>query len=158
MDTVVRAVTTEEKAASRVHMKDAYDKVFKAIYEKAGGSKEDGVLIGQIMKEKADKLLLDARTYSINESGLPDDGGMMRVLLEHVDKDELVKTFGPDVLDNAVMLSPGALVEMADDVMVLPDFRELRALTGKLAFARKSKTIDGVRILAEYTQNESGNR
>jgi hypothetical protein len=154
MDTVVRAVTTQEKAASRVHMKDAYDKVFKAIYEKAGGSKEDGVRIGQIMKEKADKNLLDARTYSINESGLPDDGGMMRVLLEHVDKDELVKTFGPDVLDNAVMLSPGALVEMADDVMVLPDFRELRALTGKLAFARKSKTIDGVRILAEYTQNE----
>ena len=48
MDTVVRAVTTEEKAASRVHMKDAYDKVFKAIYEKAGGSKEDGVLLSLI--------------------------------------------------------------------------------------------------------------
>lgn len=154
MDTVVRAVTTEEKAASRVHMKDAYDKVFKAIYAKAGGSKEDGVLIGQIMKEKADKLLLDARTYSINEAGLPDDGGFLKVLLEHTNQDELLKTFGPETLNNPTMISPGALVEMADDVMVLPDYRELRALTGKLAFARKSKTIDGVRILTEYTQNE----
>ena len=154
MDTVVRAVTTEEKAASRVHMKDAYDKVFKAIYEKAGGSKEDGVLIGQLMKAKADELLLQARTYSVNEAGLPDDGGFLRVLLEHTNQDELLRTFGPDVLDNPTMVSPGALVEMADDVMVLPDYRELRALTGKMAFARKSKTIDGVRILTEYTQNE----
>jgi hypothetical protein len=78
----------------------------------------------------------------------------MKILFEHVDTDELVKTFGPDILDNAVMIGPGALVEMADDVMVLPDYRELRALTGNLAFARKSKTFDGVRILAEYTQNE----
>ena len=154
MDTVVRAVTTEEKSASRVHMKDAYDKVFKAIYEKAGGSKEDGVLIGQLMKAKADELLLQARTYSVNEAGLPDDGGFLKTILEHTNQDELLKTFGPDVLNNPTMVSPGALVEMADDVMVLPDYRELRALTGKMAFARKSKTIDGVRILTEYTQNE----
>ena len=162
MDTVIRAVTTPEIGASRVAMKDAYDKAFKLIFEKAGGTKEDGVVIGQLMKQRADALLLDARTFNVNEAGLADDGRFFQFMMPYLDQDEIQKNFpqfdvngqSTGIWERLTMISPGAMVEMADDVMLLPDFRELRALTGNMAFARKSKTLDGVRILTEYTQNE----
>jgi len=154
MDQVTRAFTNENKFASRADAHKAHHDIFEAVYKKAGGSKEDAKTIVAQMRAKVEERLLETRSYTINEAGHIDDAGFLQMLLPHVNKDEVLKNFSPDTWDKLTMISPGALVEMADDVMVLPDFREMRALTGKMAFAKKSKTIDSVNTLVAFTQNE----
>lgn len=154
MDQVTRAFTNENKFASRTEAHKAHHDIFEAVYKKAGGSKEDAQTIVAQMRAKVEERLLETRSYTINEAGHIDDAGFLQMLLPHVNKDEVLKNFSPDTWDKLTMISPGALVELADDVMVLPDFREMRALTGKMAFAKKSKTIDSVNTLVAFTQNE----
>lgn len=153
MDGVVSAVSTANKGESRVAMKKAYDDMLKAVYKKAGGTSDDAESLVTSLRQKFEEQMTATREYTLNSAGIKDDGGWLQILLPHVNKDEVLRNFSPETWDRLILMGPGSLIEMADDVMYLPDFRELRALSGKMAFAKKSKIVDGVSTLTEYAQN-----
>jgi len=118
------------------------------------------------------------RAYAMDETGIVNDGGFVRELLKTMTPDkvyELKKFFmepqlvklGPNPTQAAVdalvdsmdddalsLFGPAALVDLVNNVMVLPDARRIRSLITDNPFMRLNGGKQGASIIAEVFQND----
>ena len=152
MQKVVSAYSSTDPAQGRAAAKQAYDYAFEVIAKKAGLKSEDRASVVKEIIKSGDPSV--SRAYNIDEFGDVDDGGALQILKEYIPG--LLDEFPDDVRDKLSIASPGALVELTDEVQVLPDFRRLRALSGNPFITRSSKTGDQKRVaaIAEFVQQD----
>lgn len=159
MDKVVTSFTAGgDPGASRAAIQTAYDDALQLIFEKAGLQKESKEAIRAAIQRAKDELA-KSRVFNLNELGEVDDGGFIKMIWE--DLPGVVKEkFTPDQWDRLVLTGPGALAQLADDLLILPDFRQMRRLSGSMNFATtvqkgvRAGEARGPLVLAEFIQNE----
>jgi hypothetical protein len=153
MGKVVSAYSSTDPAQARAGAKQAYDYAFTVIAEKAGIKSPVQMKAIQDAVENARTAL--SRIYTVDEFSVTDDGGMFQSLRQYL-PDNALDEFNGDIHDQLVISGPGALVELTDEVQVLPDFRKLRALAGNPWLTRASKTGEQRKaaIAAEYVQQD----
>ena len=129
MDEVIRAFTiTDDPGASRQAIQDVYEKTLEKVFDKAGLNKDSKSAIkAAIMKSKEE--LQKARAYAINDAGELDDAGFVAMLRQFLPEDAL-NDFTPDQWDKLRLVGPAAIAQLADDMLILPDFRQMRRVTG----------------------------
>lgn len=152
MQKVVSAYSSTDPATARASAKEAYDSLIETVFVSLGGKSESARQAAQEMIGAARSA--KARVFNINDVGNADDGGALQ-MLRSVLPEDVFDDIPIDALDNAVINGPGALIELADDVEVLPDFRRMRALAGNPWLTRN--TAGGQRagtVMAEFVQNE----
>ena len=159
MDEVIRAFTiTDDPGASRQAIQDVYDKTLEIVFEKAGLNKDSKSAIKAAV-EKAREELGRARSYALDDAGNVDDGGFVAMLRQFL-PDDVINDFTPDQWDKLRLIGPAAIAQLADDMLILPDFRQMRRVTGVTNFATTIQTGDKAgdarRLLTvvEYAQNE----
>jgi hypothetical protein len=152
MQKVVEAYSSADPSIARASAKEAYDLLIETVFVSLGGKSEASrqaakEIIGAARSAKA-------RVFNINDVGNADDGGALQ-MLRSVLPEDVFDDIPLDVQDRLVINGPGALIELADDVEVLPDFRRMRALAGNPWLTRN--TAGGQRagtVMAEFVQNE----
>lgn len=152
MQKVVEAYSSTDPAVARASAKEAYDSLIETVFVSLGGKSEASQqaakeIIGAARSAKA-------RVFNINDVGNADDGGALQMLRAVLPEDAF-DDIPLDVQDRLVINGPGALIELADDVEVLPDFRRMRALAGNPWLTRNA--AGGQRagtVMAEFIQNE----
>jgi hypothetical protein len=65
---------------------------------------------------------------------------MLQMLRQFGIDDKELKRFNPDDLDKLRIQGPTALIELAENVHILPDYRKLRALTSNPFLKKALKT------------------
>lgn len=153
MDVVTKAYSPTGAGDTRAAVQNAFDKVFEVVAEQAGGNKK----LAQVFAAKAREELAKARAFNVDEIGWADDGGFIKALRAAL-PEEVFKNIPPDALDRLVLQGPGALVELMDEVQVLPDFRKMRTLMSNPFVRNALRTSEGearfLPVAAEFIQNE----
>jgi hypothetical protein len=152
MEKAVQAYSSTNPSTARASAKEAYDLLIETVFTSLGGKSEASrqaakEMIGAARSAKA-------RVFNINDVGNADDGGALQMLRAALPED-VFDDIPLDVQERIVINGPGALIELADDVEVLPDFRRMRALAGNPWLTRN--TAGGQRagtVMAEFVQNE----
>ena len=130
----------ETNAAIRKEAGDQlYAKFLAIVTEQAGGDKR----IALEVKRIHDAELARIRAFGADELGQLDDGGMLQQLRQFGIDDKELKRFNPNDLNELRMQGPTALVELAENIHVLPDYRKLRALTSN-PFLKKALKTDKI--------------
>ena len=152
---VVKAYSQTEPSLAREAVHDAFTKTFDAVFKQVGGTNEDAKTVLARIIEASKEELTKARTYTIDEAGIAVDGGAFQMMRGDI-PDSVLAEFTPDQWDNLVFQGPGALGELADEMFVLPDYRQVRRLAGSMKFATTNKAGDqrGLITLAEFIQND----
>lgn len=157
MDKVIKAYSETDPAVARSSLRDAYDTAVETIITHAMGDTVETRDFAYKVISEAKKALSDARAYNADEMGWPDDGGFVQMLRKHL-PDDVFDNIPPDRWDSLVLSGPGAIIELMDEVQVLPDFRRMRALTGNPFISRvvRNKAGDprGATAAVEFFQNE----
>lgn len=155
MQKVVRAYSATDAGIAQKAVEDAYDSVFSAVFRKAGADQAQTKEALQAVIEASKNQLRKARVYNIDEAGQAIDGGAFQMMRGDI-PDSALADFSPDQWDRLVFQGPGALVELAEEMQVLPSFREMRRLTGAMKFAtsNKSGAQRKALTLAEFIQND----
>jgi hypothetical protein len=116
-----------------------YAKFLEIVTKYAGGDER----IAQEVKRIHDAELARIRAFGADELGQLDDGGTLQMLRQFGIDDKELKRFSPDDLNQLRIQGPTALVELAENVHILPDFRKLRALTSN-PFLKKALKTDKI--------------
>jgi hypothetical protein len=153
MQRVVSAYSSTDPATARASSKQAYDYAFKVVAAKAGIKDPTQMKAIEDAVEKARTAL--SRIYTVDELGMVDDAGAFQTLRQYLPQGALDE-FDPSVWDELVISGPGALIELTDEIQVLPDFRRLRALAGNPWLTRSGKTGQQRKAaaIAEYVQQD----
>lgn len=154
MGQVVRAYSLSDPGASRPAVQAAFDNALRVIATKAAG--RTGADIDDVWKRMVaakNAELAKSRVFTVDEIGWADDGGLVQSLLKYFPQ-EVIDDLPQDALDRLVLTGPGALNELADEVAVLPDFREVRKFAGILSRVSTKQPVEKVNALIESAQNE----
>ena len=149
------SLSVEDAAQRKNAAENIYGKFIEIITKQAGGDANISKEALRRVKEE----LATIRVFGADEMGQLDDGGLLQHLRQLGLSDKELSRFGTDELNQLRIQGPTALVELAENVYVLPDYRKLRALTGnkfvKLAM-RNAKTGDQrvIPAIAEQLQTE----
>jgi hypothetical protein len=125
MGKTVAFLSDTDGAKRNLRFEKLYDDFIERITEFAGGDKAVATETTRRLREELAKV----RSFAVDNAGLPDDGGLVQMLRQYIPQKTLDK-FSPDELDNLKTNGPGALVELVDKTLVLPDFRKFRAIAG----------------------------
>lgn len=153
MPRVVAAFSEVDPAAARPLVNEVYELVFEETLVAAGGTRDAARKVVNLARQRQ----AEARAFNISALGTPDDGGTLRSLAQLATPDWLANSgISPDQWDNIQLMGPGLLSELADDVQVLPDFRQMRRLMSNSMVARALKTGvgDGIDAVVTTLQNE----
>ena len=116
-------------AVRRQSMEQIYEQFLNLVSDGIGGDRAVTKAAYNLGKEQLAKL----RSYAVNEMGRIEDGGSFQMLREYVPDDEIedfLRMFPEGTqLDNLRFNDPQALVQLIDDMYILPDFRKVRALS-----------------------------
>jgi hypothetical protein len=155
MNQVVKAYSQTNPSLARDQVHDAFSLAFDTVFKSAGGRSEDAKTVLAKIIEESKAELTKARTYTIDEAGVVTDGGAFQMMRKDI-PDSVLGEFNADQWDNLVFQGPGALQELADEMFVLPNFRQVRRLAGSMKFATANKAGDqrGLLTLAEFIQND----
>jgi len=151
MRRVVGAYSLAEPGAAKDAVSEAFDEALNVIKNKTGFKVRDDVW-KQVVDAKK-KALGESRTYSADEVGWPDDGGTFQALRQFI-PDEVIEKFPVEVRDRLVNVGPGALNELADQVLVLPEFRAMRKASGMLARITTATPVEASTDVIRSVQNE----
>jgi hypothetical protein len=155
MNAVVSAYSKTNPSVARDAVHDAFSLAFDTVFKASGGRSEDSKIVLAKIIEESKAALTKVRTYTIDETGVAIDGGAFQMMRADL-PDSALADFSPDVWDRLVFQGPGALGELADEMFVLPDYRQVRRLAGAMKFATSNKAGDqrGLITLAEFVQND----
>jgi hypothetical protein len=155
MREVVSAYSQTNPSVAREAVHDAFSLAFDTVFKEVGGNSEDAKTVLAKVIEATKAELTKARTYTIDETGVNIDGGAFQMMRKDL-PDSVLADFSPDQWDNLVFQGPGAIGELADEMFVLPDYRQVRRLAGAMKFATANKTGDqrGLLTIAEFIQND----
>lgn len=110
-----------------------------------------------VMFAKGKQVVDDMRAFHVNEAGELTDGGFIQGAID-AGMIDLPKDFDLAQLKNPRMAGPGAVIEMMDRAIVLPDIRALRRLTGtpfmRRVLANRKGDPRGLIAITETLQNE----
>jgi hypothetical protein len=149
------SLSVENAAERKVAAENIYAKFIEIITEQSGGDANIAREATRRIKEELAKI----RVFGADEMGTLDDGGLLQHLRQLGLSDKELSRFSQEQWDKLRIQGPTALVELADNVYVLPDYRKLRALTGnkitKFALTN-AKTGDQrlIPAIAEQLQTE----
>jgi len=138
MGKAMTAFSLENTASRQEATEKLFDDFLEIITEHAGGDK--AVAKKAVANIRAEKGKL--RTFAIDQNGKLDDGGMIQFLRDYTDPEEFAR-FTETQLDQLKMQGASALVEMIDNIQVLPDYRKFRAITGNKVMRHALRTADG---------------
>ena len=138
MGKAMQAFSIENTAARREATEKLYDEFLEVITEHAGGDISVAKKAVKNIKDERAKL----RVYGVDQNGQLDDGGLIQFLRQYISEDELAR-FSEADLDKLRIQGPSALVELVDNVQVLPDYRKFRAITGNKVLRHALRTKDG---------------
>ena len=138
MGKAMQAFSIENTAARREATEKLYDEFLEVITEHAGGDISVAKKAVQNIRDERAKL----RVYGIDQNGQLDDGGLIQFLRQYISEDELAR-FSEADLEQLRIQGPSALVELVDNVQVLPDYRKFRAITGNKVLRHALRTKDG---------------
>ena len=158
MSEVVSAYSQTNPSVARDAVHNAFSTAFDTVFKHVGGDSENSKTVLAKIIEASKEELTRARTYTIDETGVAIDGGAFQMMRADL-PDAVLSEFSPDQWDNLVFQGPGALGELADEMFVLPDFRQVRRLAGSMKFAKfatstKEGEQRGLITLAEFIQND----
>ena len=155
MNNVVRAYSLTDPSVAREAVHEAFSTAFDTVFKHVGGKSEDAKTVLAKVIEESKAELTKARTYTIDEAGMVTDGGAFQMMRGDI-PDDVLAQFSLDQWDNLVFQGPGALAELADEMFILPDYRQVRRLAGALKFATANKAGEqrGAIVLAEFIQND----
>lgn len=155
MREVVSAYSQTNPSVAREAVHNAFSTAFDTVFKHVGGDNDDAKTVLAKVIEASKEELTKARTYTIDEAGVVTDGGAFQMMRADL-PDSVLAEFSPNEWDNLTFQGPGALGELADEMFVLPDFRQVRRLAGSLKFATANKAGDqrGLITLAEFIQND----
>jgi hypothetical protein len=155
MNTVVDAYSLTDPSIARDAVHDAFSYAFDTVFKHVGGTSEDAKTVLAKVIEESKAELTKSRTYTIDEAGVVTDGGAFQMMRADI-PDSVLAQFTPDQWDRLVFQGPGALGELADEMFILPDYRQVRRLAGSMKFATANKLGDqrGLITLAEFIQND----
>jgi hypothetical protein len=154
MAKVVDAYSSEDPVTARATAKAAYEEMLRVVTRQglSGGKEEIADDIVRELTTAADTA--KSRVFNINDLGETDDGGMFAMLRQML-PEEVFDDIPLDVRDRMVANGPGALNELTEDVLVLPDYRRMRALAGNPFLTRNSDGGQrGAAVVAEFVQQE----
>ena len=145
----------ENPAERKNAAENIYGKFIEIITKQAGGDANISKEALRRVKEE----LATIRVFGQDEMGQLDDGGLLQHLRQLGLSDKELLRFGTDELNQLRIQGPTALVELAENIFIMPDYRKLRALTGNkiTKFAlRNAKTGDQrvIPAIAEQLQTE----
>jgi hypothetical protein len=137
MAKVVDAYSSTDPTTARASVKEAYNETLRAVAKQGftGEKAEAASELAEEMIKQAD--LAKSKVYSINSVGETDDGGALAAIQSLI-PEGVFDDIPLDVRERMVANGPGALNELIDDVLVLPDYRRMRALAGNPFITRKS--------------------
>ena len=154
MDEIVRAYSLTDPAVARDAVQEAFNGAFTTVFKEFGRSEDAKTVLARVIEASREELTR-IRTYTIDEAGVVTDGGAFQAMRGDI-PDDLLSKFNIDQWDNLVFQGPGSLGELADEVFILPDYRQVRRLAGAMKFATTNKAGDqrGLLTLAEFVQND----
>lgn len=154
MAKVVNAYSSTDPIASRASVKEAYEETLRVV-TRQGLQADKADLADELVRELTTAAdTAKSRVYNINDLGETDDGGMFE-MLRQILPDEVFDNIPLDVRDKMIANGPGALNELVDDVLVLPDYRRMRALAGNPFLTRNRLGEQrGAAVIAEFVQQE----
>ncbi len=106
---------------------------------------------------KAKQAIEETRRYFIDAAGNPTDAGFIKSLIDNGYID-LPADINPKSIDQLRLNGPGSIVELLDNVVVLPDVRAMRRITSnpfmRRVFSRPDGDPRGLIAATEFIQNE----
>lgn len=156
MTKVIGAYGLTDPGTARDAVHDAFSLAFDTVFKHAGGTGEDAKTVLQKVIEASKEQLTKIRAYNLDEAGQVADGGAFQAMRPAIPDFLLDSGFSADQWDRLVLQGPGALAELAEEMFILPDFRQVRRLTSSMKFATANKAGDqrGLITLAEFIQND----
>ena len=125
----VQAFRNQDSTQAKMLLDEAFSGLVKKTLKQAGVKNDD--LVKRII-EGAKNKLAQAREYNVDAMGNLDDGGFIKFILDpdngFLTKEEAAR-IGPEMLEKGKLQSPGAIIELLDNVQFLPDYRTIRAFT-----------------------------
>lgn len=125
----VNAFRNQDPTQARQLLDEAFNGVVKQTLEAAGIKNQ--TTVAEFITRSRQKLA-QARAYNVEQLGQLDDGGFVKALLDPENgfftKEQLAQ-ISPEMLEKGKLVSPGAIVELLDNVQFLPDYRTIRAFT-----------------------------
>lgn len=154
MDDIVKAYSLTDPAVARDAVQEAFNGAFTTVFKEFGRTEDANTVLARVIQASQEELTR-IRTYTIDEAGVITDGGAFQAMRADI-PDDVLAQFKPDQWDNLVFQGPGSLGELADEVFMLPDYRQVRRLAGAMKFATSNKAGDqrGLLTLADFVQNE----
>lgn len=154
MAKVVSAYSSDDPVTARATAKAAYEEMIRTVARQGldGKSPEAAEELANELIKQADAA--KSRVFNINDLGVTDDAGTLSVIQSMLPEgtfDEIPL----DVRERMVINGPGALNELAEDMLVLPDYRRMRALAGNPFLTRNTAGNQrGAAVVAEFVQQE----
>jgi hypothetical protein len=154
MAEAMKVMSDPNTATRRTKTEELFVMFLNTITDHVGGDKK----IAKAAYEKVKEDIANMRAYANDATGQPMDGGAFAMLREYLPDEQfarLQEKFSPEELERLQFNDAAALIQMVDDMHILPDFRSFRAMSknsitkGKLL---RSKTGDVNTVLGSVEQ------
>lgn len=151
----VQAFSNADPTAQKKAVEELFDEALAIAFESAGGKQGQAIAVDVIRMAK--EKMAQARAFNVGELGRLDDGGFVQELSKYLPKQVLAR-YSPDELRRLALQGPGSLVELQDNLQILPDFRKVRALTSnpfiRRAVTNKKNNQRAALAITEFVQND----
>jgi len=154
MAEAMKVMSDPNTATRRTKTEELFVMFLNTITDHVGGDKK----IAKAAYEKVKEDIANMRAFANDATGQPMDGGAFAMLREYLPDEQfarLKEKFSPEELERLQFNDAAALIQMVDDMHILPDFRSFRAMSknsitkGKLL---RSKTGDINTVLGSVEQ------
>ena len=124
----MKVMSDPNTATRRTKTEELFLGFLDTITDHVGGDKS----ISKAAYQKVKEDLANMRAFANDATGQPMDGGAFAMLREYLPEEQLKRLedkFNPEELQRLQFNDAAALVQMIDDMHVLPDFRKFRAMS-----------------------------
>jgi len=125
----IATLSSGDVATRRTAMEQLHERFNRIISLAVGGDEDVTKLAYDLGKKEIARL----RAYAVDEAGNITDGGAFQFLRDFLPPDQLQRLeskFNPEELARLRFSDPQSLVQLIDNMYVMPDYRKYRALAG----------------------------
>ena len=125
----IATLASGDVATQRTALEQLHERFIQAISLAVGGDSDVTKLAYDLGKKEVARL----RAYAVDEAGNITDGGAFQFLRDYLPSDQLQRLeakFNQEELARLRFSDPQSLVQLIDNMYVMPDYRKYRALAG----------------------------
>ena len=140
MSQAMEVMSDPNTATRRMKMEELFLGFLDTITDSVGGDKS----ISKAAYEKVKEDLANMRAFANDATGQPMDGGAFAMLREYLPDEQLARLrekYDDAALERLQFNDAAALIQMIDDMHVLPDFRKFRAMSKNTFTNRALKKV-----------------